>query len=234
MVEGIVSEDAPERIRILVAAERALFREAVRIVLEGESDLKVVGETRDGLETVEEIGRTMPDVAVIDAKLPKCDGIRATAMIKERIPDCRVLVLSEEEDLEVLVAALEAGARGFLTWESPLHNLIGGVRTLHRGEVFVPPRMLGGLLAHLLRWRKDQEESARWLSRLTHREREVLAMLTDGADNDRIAEALFISPHTARTHVQNLIGKLGVHSRLEAAMFLTQNGMRRDLELVDR
>lgn len=234
LVGGIVSEDATERIRILVAEERALFREAVRIVLEEEPDLKVVGETRDGLETVEEIGRTMPDVAVIGARLPKCDGIRATAMIRERIPDCRVLVISEEEDLEILVAALEAGARGFLTWESPLDTLIGGVRTLHRGEILVPPRMLGGLLSHLLRRQKDQEESARWLSRLTRREREVLALLADGADNDRIAKALFISPHTARTHVQNLIGKLGVHSRLEAAMLLTQNGMRRDLELVDR
>jgi two-component system NarL family response regulator len=230
-----VSEDATtERIRILVAEERALFREAVRIVIESEPDLMVVGETRDGLETVEEIGRTMPDVAVIGARLPKCDGIRATAMIRERLPDCRVLVIAEEEDLEVLVAALEAGARGFLTRESPLHNLIEGVRTLHRGEILVPPRMLGGLLAHLLRSRKDQEESARWLSRLTRREREVLALLADGADNDRMAKALFISPNTARTHVQNLIGKLGVHSRLEAAMFLTQNGMRGDLELVDR
>lgn len=229
-----MSEDAIGQIRILVAVERALFREAVRLVLEGEPGLKVVGETRDGLEAVEEIGRTMPDVAVIDAKLPQCDGIRATAMIRERSPDCRVLVISEEDDLEVLVAALEAGARGFLTWESPLHNLIDGVRTLHRGEILIPPRMLGALLSRLLRWRKHQEEGARWLSRLTRREREVLALLAEGADNDRIAKALFISPHTARTHVQNLIGKLGVHSRLEAAMFLSQNGMRGDLELVGR
>ena len=226
--------DANERIRILVAEERALFREAIRIVLEGEPDLRVVGETRDGPGTVEEVARTMPDVAVIGARLPKFDGIEATALIKERVPDCRVLVISEEEDLEILVAALEAGARGFLAWESPLHNLIGGVQTLHRGEVLVPPRMLGGLLSHLLRRRHEEEESARWLSRLTRREREVLSLLADGADNDRIAEAMFISPHTARTHVQNLIGKLGVHSRLEAAMFLSQGGMRRQLELVDR
>ena len=129
--------EATERIRILVAEERALFREAIRIVLEGEPDLRVVGETREGPETVEEIARTMPDVAVIGAKLPKFDGIRATAMIGERTPDCRVLVISEEDDLEILVAALEAGARGFLTWESPLHNLIGGVQTLHRGEILV-------------------------------------------------------------------------------------------------
>jgi DNA-binding NarL/FixJ family response regulator len=230
----MVGAEATERIRILVAEERALFREAVRIVLEGEPDLKVVGETQEGPETVEEVARTMPDVAVIGAKLPKFDGIRATAMIRDRVPDCRVLVISEEEDLEILVAALEAGARGFLTRESPLHNLIGGVQTLHRGEILVPPRMLGGLLSHLLRRRNDQEASARWLSRLTRREREVLALLADGADNERIATAMFISPHTARTHVQNLIGKLGVHSRLEAAMVFAQSGMRRDFEPVDR
>src|SRR4029077_9524165 len=99
---GSLSEGGMDQIRIFVAVERALFREAVRLVLEGEPGLKVVGETRDGLEAVDEIGRTMPDVAVIDARLPKCDGIRATAMIRERNPDCRVLVISEEEDLEVL------------------------------------------------------------------------------------------------------------------------------------
>jgi DNA-binding NarL/FixJ family response regulator len=229
----MVDEDATGPIRILVAQERGLFREALRIVLDGESDLKVVGETQDGLETVEEVARTLPDVAVIGARLPKLDGIRATEMIGQRTPDCRVLVISEEDDLEILVAALEAGARGFLTWEIPLHNLIGGVHSLHRGEILVPPRMLGGLLSHLLRRRNEQEASARWLSRLTRREREVLALLADGADNERIATAMFISPHTARTHVQNLIGKLGVHSRLEAAMLFAQSGMRNELELVD-
>ncbi|HZO29364.1 MAG TPA: response regulator transcription factor [Chloroflexota bacterium] len=229
----MVGEDTTEPIRILVAQERGLFREALRIVLEGESDLKIVGETQDGPETVEEIARTLPDVAVIGAKLPKLDGIRATAMIGQRTPDCRVLVISEEDDLEILVAALEAGARGFLTWEMPLHNLIEGVHSLRRGEILVPPRMLGGLISHLLRRRNEKEASARWLSRLTKREREVLALLADGADNDMIATAMFISPHTARTHVQNLLGKLGVHSRLEAAMLFAQSGMRNELELVD-
>ena len=228
-----MGEDATAPIRVLVAQERGLFREALRIALEGEADLKVVGETQDGPETVDVIARTLPDVAVIGARLPKLDGIRATAMIGKRTPDCRVLVISEKDDLEILVAALEAGARGFLTGESPLHNLIGGVHSLHRGEILVPPRMLGGLLSHLLRRRNEQEANARWLSRLTRREREVLALLAEGADNERIATAMFISPHTARTHVQNLIGKLGVHSRLEAAMLFAQSGMRDELELVD-
>lgn len=228
-----MDEDATGPIRILVAQERGLYREALRIVLEGEPDLKVVGETQSGLETVEEVARTLPDVALIGARLPKLDGIRATEMIGQRTPDCRVLVISEEDDLEILVAALEAGARGFLTWELSLHYLIGGVHSLHRGEILVPPRMLGGLLSHLLRRRNEQEASARWLSRLTRREREVLTLLADGADNERIAKAMYISPHTARTHVQNLIGKLGVHSRLEAAMLFAQSGMRSELELVD-
>lgn len=218
-----------ESIRVVLADEQALFREAVRVVLSSEGDLDVVGEARDGYQALGEVERLRPDVAIVDVGLPNCDGIRTTALIQERVPECRVVVVSDEDDVRALIAALEAGARGFLTKEHALSDLIQATRMVHRGETFVPPRMLGSLITRLLRRRREQDEAYRRLSRLTRREREVLALLAQGGDNHVIAQRLVISPQTARTHIQNVLAKLGVHSRLEAAAFVARNGIHHEL-----
>jgi DNA-binding NarL/FixJ family response regulator len=216
-------------VRILLAEGHSLFREAVRAVFESEPDLEVVAEAPTGLEAVEESQRTRPDVAFLDAGLPNCDGIKATALIKERVPDCKIMILSDSEDQTVLVDAIEAGASGYLTKQCPLADLIDAVRAVDRGETLIPPRMLGTLLGRLINHRREQERALRCTSSLTRREREVLALLADGADNHSIAQELVISPQTARTHIQNILGKLGVHSRLEAAAFVNQNQILGDL-----
>lgn len=216
-------------VRILLAVGQSLFRDAVKVVLESEPDLQVVAVARDGLQAVAEAERTRPDVAVVDANLPNCNGIRATLLIKANVPDCKVLVLSSEEDQRALVAALEAGASGYLTKGCPLAELIEATRAIHLGDTLIPPRMLGTLLTGLIHRRREQDEALRRSSRLTRREREVLVLLAEGADNDAIARSLVISPQTARTHIQNVLGKLGVHSRLEAAAFARQNGIIEDL-----
>ena len=221
--------DAQGTIRVLLADEQSLFREAVKVVLSNEDDLVVVGEARDGLQAVAESERVKPDVAILDANLPNCDGIRATEQISVKVPACRVIVFSGQEDERVLVAALEAGASGYLSKEAPLSELIEATRAVHRGEALVPPRMLGTLLQRLIHRRRERDEALRRLGALTRREREVLALLAQGADNDAIAQELVISPETARTHIQNVLGKLGVHSRLEAAAFVIQNGILDDL-----
>jgi len=222
-----------KEIRILLADEQALFREAVKVVLGGEPDLEVVAEARDGLQAVAEAERTGANVALLDANLPNCDGIHATALIKKRVPDCRVLVLVSDEDEETLIDALEAGASGYLTKECPLVELINATRAIHQGETLIPKRMLGALLARLINRRREQDEGFARVSRLTRREREVLVLLSRGADNHSIAQALVISPQTARTHIQNVLTKLSVHSRLEAAAFVMKNGILDDLVVVD-
>lgn len=219
-------------IRIVLADEQSLFREAVRVVLQNEPDLEIVGEAHDGLRAVAEAERTRPDVVLLNADLPNCDGVRATKLIKEVSPESRVLVLSSDQDLGVLAEALEAGANGYLTKTCPLSELIDATRAIHQGATLVPPQMLGPLLARLIHRRREQDEATKRLSRLTRREREVLGLLSEGMSNEGIAQALVISPETARTHIQNVLGKLGVHSRLEAAAFARQNGLSEELELI--
>lgn len=214
-------------IRILLADRQSLFREAIRTGLEAEADLRVVGEARDGPEAIEQAERTSPDVAIVDITLPS--GPRVCARIRERVPRCRILVLATDEDNQSLIEVLDEGATGYLTKDAPLAELVEATRSVHRGQTLVPPRMLGPLIAALLRRRKERDAAHDLISQLTRREREVLALLSKGADNERIARALVISPQTARTHIQNILTKLSVHSRLEAAAFVAHNGVLPDL-----
>lgn len=221
-------------VRILLADAQSLFRDAIRSVLEHEADLEVVEEAGDGVEAVTKAERIHPDVALLDANLPNCDGVRATRLIRERVPDCQVVVLTDEEDQASLLKAVEAGASGYLTKGSPLTELMEATRAVARGETLIPGRMLGELLARLVQRRKEYDDALARLARLSRREREVLALLAEGGDNDSIAQALVISPQTARTHIQNVLRKLEVHSRLEAAAFVIQNGVQADLVGVER
>jgi DNA-binding NarL/FixJ family response regulator len=205
--------------RVLLADEHALFREAMRIAMETRTDIRVRGEARSGEEALAVAERIRPDIALIDAGLKGMDGIQATRLLRERVPHCRVLVLSGEQDDRILVDAMEAGASGYLTKASPLAELLNATRAIADGETIVPPHMLGPLLTGLIGRREERDRAFHRVRRLTPREREVLALVADGADNHVIAAALVISPQTARTHIQNVLAKLGVHSRLEAAAF---------------
>jgi DNA-binding NarL/FixJ family response regulator len=212
-------------VRILLADEQGLFREAVRLVLDSQADLQVVAETAEPRTACAEAERTAPDVALIDASVDAETSLRACSAIVDRAVPCRVLVIADREDPALLVEALEAGAAGYLTKNVPLSELIHAVRAVHQGETIVPGRMLGPLLQRLIRRRREQRDALDRMSRLTRREREVLGLLAEGADNDTIAERLVISPETARTHVQNVLVKLEVHSRVEAAAFVMRHDM---------
>jgi len=214
----------PEPVRVLLADQHALFREAVRAILDAEPDLFVVAEAETGFQAVEVAVRTKPDLAILHAGLEACHAIQALGLLIERVPGCRILILAAEEDQGTLAAAVEAGASGFLTKRAPLLELLEATRAVSRGETVIPPRMLGGLLSRLTSHRQELDVAQERLARLTHRERQVLALLAEGADNDTIARTLVISPQTARTHIQNILSKLEVHSRLEATAFLFWNG----------
>jgi DNA-binding NarL/FixJ family response regulator len=216
-------------INVIIADEHSLFRQAVRSALETEEDLTVVAEARDCSEAVAKAEQHHPDVAWIDAGLPNSSGVHTTRLVRDCSPACKVLVLSNQPDPTALFDAMQAGASGFMTKTAPLQELIRSTRAMLRGETIVPPAMLGHLLSQLIETRSEQNSVMRRLSRLTRREREVLALLVDGADNDLVANRLVISPETARTHIQNILGKLDVHSRLEAMSLVLRNNITPDL-----
>jgi DNA-binding NarL/FixJ family response regulator len=214
-----------EPIRILVADEESLFREAVKVVLEAEPDLEVVAVASDGIRAISEAVLLAPDVALLSAGLAGNRGVATAFVISKRVPQCRILILSATEDLRTLVDAIQGGASGYLTKDSPISAMLEAVRAVHADRISVPDRVLPALIRELVRRMRAHSEATVWLTTLTAREREVLELLASGADNAAIGGALKISPQTARTHVQNILSKLGLHSRLEVAMFARRSGI---------
>jgi len=217
----VEKSDGP--IRLVIAEGRALFCETMKTVLEVEPDMRVVALANEGHSVLMLSEELKPDVLVLDGNLPNGDGLEMTTALKKRLPATRILFVAEESDDELLDASLLAGADGYLTKDGTLDDFVEGIRTLARGEQFIPPTMLGGVIERMLQRHAEREEALRLTSRLTRREREVLSLIAQGFNYDAIAQALVISPETARTHLQNVLGKLHVHSRNEAIEFVRRH-----------
>ena len=212
-------------LRVLIADEHGIFRDALRAALEREPDLELVGEAVGVKEAAAAVESIRPDVVILSATLAAHGGVRASCLIRERSPDCWIIVLADVEDQRLLTDGLGCGANGYLTKDCSLEELVEAIRAVARGETLIPQMMLGPLISDLLDRRRDHESALLKLGDLSPREREVLGLVARGAKTSAIAETLFISPETARTHIQNVLTKLGVHSRLEAASFVIENGL---------
>jgi DNA-binding NarL/FixJ family response regulator len=227
--------EAPGTIRILLVDGSSLFRQAVGGALDREDGLDVVAESQTASLAVSDAERTQPDLMVVDGDFFVSWLPTFITDVRVAAPDCRVLVLTSETAVAPLIDALRAGASGYLTKEVSLEELVDGARAVARGAVVVPPDLLGQLLRTLVDQEgKKNDDSIVTLSKLTRRERQVLALLADGSDKDTIAVELAISPQTARTHVQNILAKLGLHSRLEAAAFARKHPILKQFVASDR
>ena len=218
---------------LLIAVGEALFRDAASIVLDAQEGLRVVASLDRPEDVVREAERRRPDVILLEDELQGCDTIAFTRELRDHRAESRVLLLTERGDVRFLIDALDAGVRGFISREAPLAALIEAVHTVKKGERSIPDRLISDLVDGLISRSTEVDEARRLIADLTPRERVVLSLLADGGNNGSIAETLYISPFTARTHIQNVITKLGVHSRLEAAMFVAQNGLRDELAAPD-
>jgi len=205
------------QITVLIASEHALLRQAIAVAFEQTDDLVVVGKTESPSAAIGEAERLGPDVAVVDTGSSSDGALRSVVAIRRALPACKVVVLVDSQGLPSLVAALEAGASGYLAKTASLQHLLEGTRAVVEGRVVVPPSMVDGLIGTLLERKREVDGALVLIHRLTRREREVLVLLSEGANNEEIGQILAISPQTARTHVQKILAKLGVHSRLEAA-----------------
>lgn len=218
-----------ETIRVLVAERQTLLRDAMSRALDVQPGLSVVATARDAGCAVAEAVHARIDVAVLDGSMLAGAATDGTIGAIRRAAGCRVLTVSSRTGLDALVGALEAGADGFVAKTASTRELSHAIRVVFGGDMYVPREMLAGLVDLLMLRRREHGEAARRIRRLTRREREVLALLVDGHGNDGIARAAVISPQTARTHVQNVLGKLGVHSRLAAVALVVQTGLADEL-----
>lgn len=209
---------------VLVTHEHLLMRECLADTLAAEPDLTVVAATGDGRHAVLDAQRTAPDIVILRPSLPRLSAVAACEQIKRTVDGTHVLVLADREEPALLLEAVEAGADGYVTFGGGIDKLVSAMRRIHRGETVVPPLLLGSLLRDLIVRRRAAHRSLQRFIDLTGREKEVLGLLVAGCDRDAIAAELGISPETSRTHIQNLIGKLGVHSRLEATALAVTSG----------
>lgn len=218
-------------ISVLLVDDHELVRKGFKLILDAQPDLTVVGEAGDGAEAVTLCHRLGPDVVLMDLHMPGLDGVTATERITAELPGVRVLALSTFDLDENVVAALRAGADGFLPKDVSPEELVEGVRVVHRGEAAVAPRLLTRLIGTFVRAPRPARTAppARagldGLDGLTEREREILVLIARGRSNTEIADELSVSPSTVKNHVTSLFAKIGVRDRAQAVITAYEAGL---------
>jgi DNA-binding NarL/FixJ family response regulator len=210
-------------IRIVLADDQALVRAGFRLIVDGEADLEVVGEAENGEGAVAAVVELVPDLVLMDVRMPEVDGIEATRRIVATGNGTRVLMLTTFDLDEYVVDAFRAGASGFLLKTVPPQQLIAGIRTVHEGEALLAPASTRRLIEQFARPR-DESETFR---QLTGRERDVLRLLARGLTNAEIAADLVVEASTVKSHVASLLGKLGLRDRVQAVVFAYEHGLVR-------
>jgi DNA-binding NarL/FixJ family response regulator len=214
-------------VTLLICDDHKVLTDALSVVVGVDSSLTLVAPP---VHTPEEgvvlASEQLPDVVLMDImfKGSEMTGIEATRRIKERSPSTKVIVMTAHDEDRLMVEAVEAGASGFLSKDMPADEILSAAKAAADGEVLIDPATLTRLLAQVAREREEQRDAMVLLGDLTERERQILQLLAAGKRNDDIAAELFISPQTVQTHVRNILGKLRVHSKLEAVAFAVKHG----------
>ncbi|MBB5117737.1 response regulator [Streptomyces eurocidicus] len=213
-------------IRVLIADDQPLVRRGLALILSPDPAFEVVGEAGDGEEAVALAHRLLPDVVVMDIRMPLLDGVEATGRLAREVPGCRVLALSTFDMDEYVVAALRAGAYGFLPKDISPEELVAAVRVVHTGEAAVAPRLMTRLISTYVRTpRRPEPPVVTDAGGLTRREVEVWRLMATGLDNAGIAGAMDISVSTVKNHITGVFGKLGVRDRAQAVIAAYETGL---------
>jgi two-component system nitrate/nitrite response regulator NarL len=214
-----------ERLRILLIDDHTLFRSGVKALLGRQPDFEVIGEAADGLEGVKRAKQLHPDIVLMDVDMPGISGREALKMMLEELPRVPVLMLTVSEASEDLLDTLQSGARGYLLKNIDAEYFVEAIRRAARGEAVVSPEMTGKLVAGLKGGSRAMPEGASDKDRLSAREREILVLVARGASNKEIARETALAESTVKIHVQNILRKLNLSSRVQAAVYAVESGL---------
>jgi len=209
-------------IRILLADDHIIFRKSLREIINGQSDMTVVGEAQDGVETVNKAEELAPDIILMDLEMPGLDGIEVTRLIAERDLGINIIILTMHVEATYVLEAIKAGARGYMPKDAGLQRMLETIRTVHRGEVSIHPAVASKALMKLCR---ETESPQDCVFSLTEREQELLSFVARGATNREIAQGLLLSEHTVGNRLSGIFKKLGVRNRTEAAVHVVREGL---------
>jgi DNA-binding NarL/FixJ family response regulator len=213
-------------IKILLVDDQPLFREGLRTLLSVHPDFDVVGEASNGREAINLVQSTGASVVLMDLQMPVLDGVAATRHLRDERPECKVIVLTTFDDDELVFDGLRAGAVGYLLKDAPSEKLAEAIRVAARGETFLQPSVAGKVVAEFARLsRKTSERPDSHNEPLSERELEIVRLISKGASNREIAEALFLAEGTVKNHVTNILGKLHVRDRTQAAIKARDSGL---------
>ncbi len=218
------STNLSKKTEILLADDHAVVRSGLRMLLESQEGIEIVGEAESGQEALDKVKSLRPDVVLMDIAMPDMTGIEATRRIKEKYSDVAVLALTMHEDDQYFFEMLNAGASGYVPKRAAPDELLTAIRTVSRGEVFLYPSLATRLVKDYLQ-RVEEGDQPVVYDDLTPREREVLILIAEGLTNPEIGEKLVISPKTVDSHRENIMRKLNMHSRIDLVKYAIKKGL---------
>lgn len=225
-VDEVAEEGRGDRpIRVLVVDDQPVFTEMLRVVLDMQPDIEVVGMAFTGDEGLQAALDTKPDILLVDYHMPGLTGLQVIQALKEAGQETITLVLTADTDEAVMAEAIAAGAAGYITKQQALNEVVQAVHKASEGEPVVPPFMIPRILSHFHRQQQKEQQAQELREKLSAREIEILEQLAKGHSNETISEIFVLSPNTVRTHIQNVIKKMGVHSKLQATTLALQLGI---------
>lgn len=213
-----------EEIKVLLVDDHTIVRQGLRLLLDTQPDIRIVGETGEGREAIEKARQLMPDVILMDISMPGMNGLEACRRIRECCPGTRILALTMHDNEEYFFQALSAGAAGYILKKADPAELVSAIRVVYQGGAFLYPSVAKSLVADFLR-RVDSGEERANFDGLTEREREILKLVAEGKTNREIASLLLISTKTADRHRANLMDKLNVHNRSQLIKYAIRKGI---------
>ncbi|MGG0300244.1 response regulator transcription factor [Bacillus albus] len=213
------------KIKVLLVDDHTVVLKGLAFFLSTQEDLELVGEASNGKEALVKVGKTHPDVVLMDLYMPEMDGVEATGCIKKEYPDVKVIVLTSFSDQAHVLPALRAGASGYILKDVEPDQLVEAIRSAYRGNIQLHPDIANALLSQTLPVEEKEEEPAIQVDVLTARENEVLQLLAKGMSNKEIASVLVITEKTVKAHVSSILSKLNLSDRTQAALYAVKNGI---------